>query len=99
MSDGNNEATGTVTTVVAVVVIGLLIYSCCRCRTKTNEGKTMKAPGQDFRIPREEFVENPSGYFRNLRKKNGWRSGPNRNLVVVIKHGLNTVVKMVGHND
>ncbi|KAG6767735.1 hypothetical protein POTOM_028950 [Populus tomentosa] len=57
-----------VPTIVAVVVIGLLLRSCYRCLTKKN-GKTMKAPGRNFRIPRDDFQENPSAYFRKLRKK------------------------------
>ncbi|KAL3583329.1 hypothetical protein D5086_014390 [Populus alba] len=57
-----------VPTIVAVVVIGLLLRSCYRCLTKKN-GKTMKAPGRNFRIPRKDFDDNPSAYFRGLRKK------------------------------
>ncbi|KAL3604683.1 hypothetical protein D5086_005542 [Populus alba] len=30
---------------------------------------TMKAPGQDARIPRDAFEKNPSGYFHDLHKK------------------------------
>ncbi|KAJ6917668.1 hypothetical protein NC652_019873 [Populus alba x Populus x berolinensis] len=29
----------------------------------------MKAPGRNFRIPRKDFDDNPSAYFRGLRKK------------------------------
>ncbi|KAJ6908824.1 hypothetical protein NC651_019029 [Populus alba x Populus x berolinensis] len=52
----------------SVVVIGLLLRSCYRCLTKKN-GKTMKAPGQNFRMRRSDFDDNPSAYFRHLRKK------------------------------
>ncbi|KAK7393694.1 hypothetical protein VNO78_22257 [Psophocarpus tetragonolobus] len=31
-------------------------------------GKTMKAPGRDYRMLRKDFETNPKGYFRNLRK-------------------------------
>ncbi|KAM1056345.1 hypothetical protein ACFX13_030504 [Malus domestica] len=31
--------------------------------------KTMKAPGKDKIINREEFARDPKGYFRGLRKK------------------------------
>ncbi|KAL0446979.1 UNVERIFIED_CONTAM: hypothetical protein Slati_1825800 [Sesamum latifolium] len=31
--------------------------------------KMMKAPGRDYYMPRKDFVENPSGYFRDLRGK------------------------------
>ncbi|KAM0999947.1 hypothetical protein ACFX2A_006750 [Malus domestica] len=30
--------------------------------------KTMKAPGKDYIIQREEFERDPKGYFRDLRK-------------------------------
>ncbi|KAJ6908825.1 hypothetical protein NC651_019029 [Populus alba x Populus x berolinensis] len=29
----------------------------------------MKAPGQNFRMRRSDFDDNPSAYFRHLRKK------------------------------
>lgn len=58
-----------VTAVVAVAVIGLLmICCCCKClKKKRYGGRTMKAPGQDFRILRDDFEANPADYFRNLR--------------------------------
>ncbi|KAL9342759.1 hypothetical protein Peur_066084 [Populus x canadensis] len=59
-----------VTAVVAVAVIGLLmICCCCKCLKKKRRygGRTMKAPGQDFRILRDDFEANPADYFRNLR--------------------------------
>ncbi|CAK7323508.1 unnamed protein product [Dovyalis caffra] len=59
-----------VTTLVAVVVIGLLIYICCKwLPMRKIAGKTMKAPGQSFRILRKAFEANPSAYFKNLRGK------------------------------
>ncbi|CAK7323502.1 unnamed protein product [Dovyalis caffra] len=58
------------TTLFAVVVMGLLIYICCNCLPMTKiAGKTMKAPGQSFRILRKAFEANPSAYFKNLRGK------------------------------
>ncbi|KAK1273196.1 hypothetical protein QJS04_geneDACA023303 [Acorus gramineus] len=33
------------------------------------KGKTMKAPGRDYRISRRSFEKNPKGYFRNLHEK------------------------------
>ncbi|KAG5233568.1 MDIS1-interacting receptor kinase [Salix suchowensis] len=51
-----------VTALVAVAVIGLLmIYCCYKClKNGCFGGQTMKAPGQDFRIPRDDFEANPS---------------------------------------
>lgn len=34
---------------------------------KSNKKKMMKAPGRDFRIFRDDFERDPSGYFRSLR--------------------------------
>lgn len=34
---------------------------------KSNKKKKMKAPGRDFRIFRDDFEHDPSGYFRSLR--------------------------------
>ncbi|CAK7323511.1 unnamed protein product [Dovyalis caffra] len=62
----------TLLTVVAVAIIGLLMLCCCcKCLTKKTRisGKTMKAPGQDFRMLRNDFEASPSAYFRNLRSK------------------------------
>ncbi|TKY53735.1 hypothetical protein E2542_SST25277 [Spatholobus suberectus] len=39
-----------------------VISRCCK------RGKTMKAPGRDYRILRNDFERNPADYFRNLRK-------------------------------
>ncbi|CAK7323506.1 unnamed protein product [Dovyalis caffra] len=71
MSDGNNGATGTVTAAVAAAAaaaagIGLLLFGSF---SKANEGKTMKAPGQDHRILRKGFEENPAAYFTDLHRK------------------------------
>ncbi|KAJ6433297.1 hypothetical protein OIU84_017066 [Salix udensis] len=68
-----------VTALVAVAVIGLLmICCCCKCLRKKKRfgGKTMKAPGQDFRILRDDFEANPSGYFRNKRSMEKTSSVP-----------------------
>ncbi|KAF5751045.1 hypothetical protein HS088_TW02G00055 [Tripterygium wilfordii] len=34
--------------------------------------KTMKAPGRDYRIYRDDFEEDPATYFRNLRNLRKW---------------------------
>ncbi|KAK7354934.1 hypothetical protein VNO80_14176 [Phaseolus coccineus] len=55
-------------TVAAIVLVWFLwklikvIFGCC-CR----RGRTMKAPGRNYRISRNSFERNPSAYFRNLR--------------------------------
>jgi len=38
-----------------------VIFGCC-CR----RGRTMKAPGRNCRILRDNFERNPKAYFRNL---------------------------------
>jgi len=37
--------------------------------TKLVSSKMMKAPGRDYRMPRDEFDKSPSDYFRKLRNK------------------------------
>ncbi|CAK7323509.1 unnamed protein product [Dovyalis caffra] len=65
MSDGNNGATGTVT-----ACSGSGSGGGSRDRSPAaNEGKTMKAPGQDHRILRKGFEENPAAYFTELHRK------------------------------
>ncbi|RDY12373.1 hypothetical protein CR513_02854, partial [Mucuna pruriens] len=39
-----------------------VIFGCCGKR-----GKTMKAPGRNYRISRKDFERNPANYFRNLQ--------------------------------
>ncbi|XP_011020616.1 PREDICTED: uncharacterized protein LOC105122928 [Populus euphratica] len=36
--------------------------------SKPDSGKTMKAPGRDYRIPRADFERDPKGYFKNRSK-------------------------------
>lgn len=48
---------------------GYLIGSFFSSGEDEQSKKTMKAPGQNTRIIREEFEENPRKYFRDLRKK------------------------------
>ncbi|XAR55946.1 hypothetical protein NMG60_11036199 [Bertholletia excelsa] len=57
--------------IITAVVI-LLICRCCCCGGRgrtTRSGKTMKAPGRDYRMLRAEFEENPRAYFRGVRGK------------------------------
>ncbi|TKY53737.1 hypothetical protein E2542_SST25279 [Spatholobus suberectus] len=52
--------------VAAFVVVRWLckvIFRCC-CKRR----KTMKAPGRNYRILRNDFERDPADYFRNLRK-------------------------------
>ncbi|WVY99018.1 hypothetical protein V8G54_031169 [Vigna mungo] len=60
---------------VAIVVVWILwkmimvifgcFYRCCCCCCR--RGRTMKAPGRNYRIFRDDFERNPRDYFRNLR--------------------------------
>ncbi|KAK1306943.1 hypothetical protein QJS10_CPA10g01773 [Acorus calamus] len=51
--------------VVLAVAVGWMFLG----KGKGMKGKTMKAPGRCYRIPRRSFEENPRGYFRNLHGK------------------------------
>ena len=35
----------------------------------SEERKMMKAPGRDYKIPRDDFEKDPKTYFSNLRNK------------------------------
>ncbi|OAY50137.1 hypothetical protein MANES_05G111400v8 [Manihot esculenta] len=55
---------------VAVVVVAcsvVALFSSLR-GSNTDERKTMKAPGRNYRIFRDDFEDDPAGYFRSLRK-------------------------------
>uniref|UniRef100_A0A7N0VHS5 Uncharacterized protein n=1 Tax=Kalanchoe fedtschenkoi TaxID=63787 RepID=A0A7N0VHS5_KALFE len=50
----------------------VLLLSCC-CRRRRG-GRMMKAPGQDFRMLRDDFERSPRSYFGDLRAKKKKRS-------------------------
>lgn len=57
---------------VAWLVLLLLMF-CCKCCGRGGGGRsqrTMRAPGGNYRMPRNEFERNPGSYFRNLRSRN-----------------------------
>ena len=60
----NNGAEIAIAAVVAVASIVSLIAS----GSAGPERKTMKAPGRNYRIFRDDFEKSPASYFRNLRK-------------------------------
>ncbi|CAN1137437.1 hypothetical protein LINPERPRIM_LOCUS22867 [Linum perenne] len=75
MSGGNQDSTIT-KVVTAVAGAAAVAYGIASLFSGSSEGdsvggggKTMKAPGKDERIFRADFENNPSGYFRDLRKK------------------------------
>uniref|UniRef100_A0A7N0UJ52 Uncharacterized protein n=1 Tax=Kalanchoe fedtschenkoi TaxID=63787 RepID=A0A7N0UJ52_KALFE len=51
----------------------VLLLSCCCCYRcccrRRRGGRMMKAPGQDFRMLRDDFERSPRTYFRDLRGK------------------------------
>ncbi|KAF5752002.1 hypothetical protein HS088_TW02G01021 [Tripterygium wilfordii] len=64
--DGENEVSETGKEVVAVaglVVLGAALVALFA----GSDGKTMKAPGRNYRIYRDDFERDPAGYFRGLR--------------------------------
>ncbi|KDP41338.1 hypothetical protein JCGZ_15745 [Jatropha curcas] len=69
---GKNEGSGIGVFLSAVAVIAAIAYVIARIVSQASSGssrKTMKAPGKDFRIPREDFDKDPAAYFRSLRGK------------------------------
>ncbi|KAG8366485.1 hypothetical protein BUALT_Bualt17G0084900 [Buddleja alternifolia] len=51
---------------IAAVVVWF-IYRCC-CGGGGGNGKMMKAPGRNYRMPRNAFESDPKAYFSDLRK-------------------------------
>ena len=66
-SNGGDKGAPAVGVAVAasVAAVGLLwkMFS-----SSSSGGKTMKAPGRDYRIFRSDFDRDPAGYFRDLRR-------------------------------
>ncbi|KAK1389850.1 hypothetical protein POM88_018028 [Heracleum sosnowskyi] len=57
---------------VALLVLLILMF-CCKCCGRGGggrSGRTMRAPGRNHRMPRNEFERNPGSYFRSLRARN-----------------------------
>ncbi|XP_050138180.1 uncharacterized protein LOC126614571 [Malus sylvestris] len=68
----NNSSYSLGTIVVGVAAgISLMAWGLSALVSSAGEKKkkTMKAPGKDKIINREEFARDPKGYFRGLRKK------------------------------
>ncbi|WRX14634.1 hypothetical protein QQP08_007121 [Theobroma cacao] len=57
-----------------LAVAGVILVCCFICLVifrGSSSKKTMKAPGRNNRIYRDDFTRNPKGYFRDLRKRKG----------------------------
>ncbi|KAL2570382.1 hypothetical protein AAZV13_18G182100 [Glycine max] len=69
--------------VISIFVLGLWnvirkIFCCC-----CERGKTMKAPGRNIRIYRDDFERSPKNYFRNLRRdQRNWRNNQPHTILV-----------------
>ncbi|OMO93528.1 hypothetical protein CCACVL1_06444 [Corchorus capsularis] len=55
------------------VAAGAVILVCCVAgllsgSEASSSRKTMKAPGRNYRIFRDDFEDDPAGYFRRLRE-------------------------------
>lgn len=57
--------------IVVVAALGIEAWLLSKllglCIGSSNK-KTMKAPGRDYRIFRDDFERDPSNYFRDLRR-------------------------------
>ncbi|KAL2457795.1 Uncharacterized protein Adt_46231 [Abeliophyllum distichum] len=63
-----------VATPFLIAAAALIVFICfCRCCCGCCKGgrggrvKMMKAPGRNYRMPRNVFESDPKGYFHNLR--------------------------------
>ncbi|KAH7839388.1 hypothetical protein Vadar_003517 [Vaccinium darrowii] len=62
-----------------------------------SDGKMMKAPGRNYRMPRKEFEKSPSDYFRDLRKKAPTTSVKDSILIKLLR--LIKLVEKIVHGD
>ncbi|KAL5718328.1 hypothetical protein ACHQM5_011240 [Ranunculus cassubicifolius] len=63
---------GSTSTMLLGAAAGLAAWGLSRLvssGSSDNDDKMMKAPGRDSQIRRKEFEDNPSKYFRDLRRK------------------------------
>ncbi|OMO72083.1 hypothetical protein COLO4_27839 [Corchorus olitorius] len=73
-NDGDLEicTSGTEMTAAGLAVAGAIIVACCVAgllsgSEASSSRKTMKAPGRNYRIFRDDFEDDPADYFRRLR--------------------------------
>ncbi|KAF8027159.1 hypothetical protein BT93_E0161 [Corymbia citriodora subsp. variegata] len=70
---GSKEPSGTAMAAGVIIVLVIcavgMVARWMGDSSNSNGRKTMKAPGSDRRIFRDEFAKDPSAYFRDLRKK------------------------------
>ncbi|CAN6559945.1 unnamed protein product [Malus baccata var. baccata] len=68
-----NNSSYSLGAIVVGVAAGIGLMAWCLSALVSSAGKkkkkTMKAPGKDKIINREEFARDPKGYFRGLRNK------------------------------
>jgi len=70
--DEGINGTGIAAAIGAVAGAALLAWgigSALFSSPEPDAGKTMKAPGRDYRIPRADFERDPKSYFKDLRKQ------------------------------
>ncbi|KAE8657400.1 Nop14, putative isoform 1 [Hibiscus syriacus] len=53
---------------VGLVVGGFKLLGSSSDEKTVKDKKTMKAPGRNYRIVRDDFEHDPASYFRDLRK-------------------------------
>ncbi|KAL3731586.1 hypothetical protein ACJRO7_028467 [Eucalyptus globulus] len=69
MGGSESESSGAITAVGVIAGLAILALGMGVARLIFSGRRTMKAPGMDTRIFRDDFAKNPASYFRNLRKK------------------------------
>ncbi|KAL3731588.1 hypothetical protein ACJRO7_028469 [Eucalyptus globulus] len=66
------ESSGAATAAGAIAGLAILavgVASLMGDSSRSSGRRTMKAPGRDMRIFRDDFEKDTASYFRNLRKK------------------------------
>ncbi|EEF50716.1 conserved hypothetical protein [Ricinus communis] len=74
---GKNESSGIGFILSAVVGVAAVVTGIAGIFSETSGsastiGRTMKAPGKGYRIPRADFEKDPAAYFRKLRKQSNF---------------------------
>ncbi|KAI6676924.1 hypothetical protein NL676_037720 [Syzygium grande] len=55
--------------IAGLAILAMGVVSLMGDSSKSGGRRTMKAPGRDMRIFRDDFEKDSASYFRNLRKK------------------------------
>ncbi|KAL3731587.1 hypothetical protein ACJRO7_028468 [Eucalyptus globulus] len=69
MGEESSGAAAAVGAIAGLAILAVGVASLMGDSSRSSGRRTMKAPGRDMHIFRDDFEKDTASYFRNLRKK------------------------------